>query len=521
MKHFWRSACILAAFVLVACQGPQNGSPPVVDDPDSMQPAGVIEGKLLGRSGEPLAGAQVTLRGGVTSLSASSVELAAVGLATTNAAGEFAFDVENEGEYNLTALLGNEGAFAWVSVSRGPDGKLSSTPVSLQAAELGGVTGKVARGGPGAWVFLLGTSFLASTDATGSFVISGVPAGTYDLAAGVLGAVGSPVKVTVAAGSVTAVATQLALGPTISGTQPSGITYFDYLYMREPAELRIFGSGFGSVMGTSVVRYAGTDVTDFVSSWGDDEIVMHLDLISYPVMQGWATLPAADFVMEVATQAGVARSAPMGHYRAEILPSALAYCELFGSIAGDDIGYVRPYLANAPGPLGATFALTVTNATLFDPVTRQPTNSAVVESSGCAPFGITRRSPTSPPAYVTATISGHEFVAPHLVEGLFWAPGVEFDGWNYAVGPNTVTGTFRDLESGLAIEGDAHFSARASATCDWNDQSAPSVPLAMAVNQDGAFSFELDIASEPGCAKVTFYYRAVEVDSHLLVGMTD
>lgn len=475
MKHFSRSVAVLLAFVLVACQGPGTEAPPVDDDPLPLQ--GVITGKLQSRSGEPSVGAQVTLRGSITPMSVSSVELAAVGLVTTNAAGEFAFNVEEEGEYTLTALLGNEGAFSRVTVSRGPDGTLSSTPVSLQSAELGGVSGKVARAGPGAWAFLLGTSFLASTDATGSFVISGVPAGTYDLAAGVLGAVGAPARVTVEAGLVTTVSPALEFGPTITGTQPDGFTYFDHLNTHEEAEFRVHGSGFGSAMGTSVVRYAGTDVTDSITSWHDDEIIIRLNLSGHIILPDEHLRSVTDFVLEVATVAGTSTSAPMGHYRGFISPSSQNYCEHLGSLGGDDIGHVSTYLVGSSGPLGATFTLSATNASLADPVTREPTSTATMDVSGCAPFVITRASPTSPPAYVTATIVTPEVVTPHLLKTLFWAPDVEFDSWDVQVGSNTLSGAFLDRDSNEPKEGDEHYSVRVAETCDWNDHDAAFHPL--------------------------------------------
>src|SRR5690554_4791269 len=105
MNYLFRSLLVVVALVLVACQGPGVDGPRV-EDPQA--PEGVIVGTLTGLTGEPLVGAQVTLGGG--NIGPAGLTIAAVDLVFTNARGEFAFDVSEEGEYSLTSLLDDQGA---------------------------------------------------------------------------------------------------------------------------------------------------------------------------------------------------------------------------------------------------------------------------------------------------------------------------------------------------------------------------------------------------------------------------
>src|SRR5690554_4552502 len=182
----------LLTFILVACQGAGSDG---LGRKDPQPPEGVITGTLTNSDGSPAAGAQITLGSGGISL--ASQEATTATLAFANEAGEFAFDVDEAGEYTLTTLTDTEGAFARVTVTRTAEGELASTPVAMQAAELGGVQGRIDTNGSSAWAYLLGTSFLANSDDNGAFAISRVPAGHYLLAPGLLGVTGTSVPVTV------------------------------------------------------------------------------------------------------------------------------------------------------------------------------------------------------------------------------------------------------------------------------------------------------------------------------------
>lgn len=279
MKPLLRLFLLLLVVALAACQGPgakgpdQNG--PGDEDPQPL--AGVITGALTDSTGAVVAGAQVTL--GSTAITVAALEPATAQLVVTNEYGQFAFDVDSEGEYTLTTMLDNEGAFTRVTVERDADGNLTSNPITMQSAEFGAVAGTVVGNNDGAWAFLLGTSFLAAAHDDGEFIISRVPAGTYQLAPGLLGVRGKAVTVLVESGKVTTIDTPLAFGPIITGVEPGEFMAEADAWGdgdEEAIQIVLRGSGFGKSRGVAQLWYAGVPVNEHITSWSDEEIVLRM-----------------------------------------------------------------------------------------------------------------------------------------------------------------------------------------------------------------------------------------------------
>lgn len=163
---------LLCALVLAGCST-SGGS----GDPD---PSGAdLQGLVTGAGGAPVAGASVALF--------PAGEAAAPGTqrTTTDTRGAYAFDTVAAGTYNLVVTTSDGlGAFrANVTVA-------GSTPATqnVQVAPLGAIRGvAILEGRPsdsgGIEVSIPGTDFSAETDDDGAFLMSGVPAGTYELRA--------------------------------------------------------------------------------------------------------------------------------------------------------------------------------------------------------------------------------------------------------------------------------------------------------------------------------------------------
>lgn len=283
MKPFLRLLLPVLVLVLAACQGPGAKGPDIDDngpDDDPQPLAGVITGTLTDSSGAPLADAEVTL--GYAGITVAALEPAAAQWYATNELGQFAFDVGEEGDYTLTWMEGNEGALRRVTVNRDAEGNLTSRPITMQAAELGRVAGRVVTRGAEPWAFLLGTSFHAPADANGDFLIRGVPAGNYELAPGLVGVRGKAVAVTVEAGALTTVDEPLEFGPIITSVSPVGFMFEDAAQADYPEQMHISikGSGFGTSMGVSQLRYGTVPVNGHVISWSDEEIVLRMSWVS-------------------------------------------------------------------------------------------------------------------------------------------------------------------------------------------------------------------------------------------------
>lgn len=308
---------LLAVFIigvaLVSCGGPAAPD----DGGGGSGPDGVIVGTLADAGGAPLVGAQVslTLAAPVSAarVGEAGVTVSGAAVTTTNARGEFAFDVDLEGTYVLTNLGDTTGALARVAVTRGIDGRLASEgSVAMTALELGAVTGKVAGMGAGVMAFLSGTSFLALTAADGSFVIGRVPAGSYEAVSAIAGAVGAPVPVTVTAGAAVALSEDLRLGPVVTGVTPEGLEPIEWELpawaLVAPAEFVIRGSGFGERQGLSRLTYLGFEVPVVaIRSWADDEIVVDTVGLGDPFGVAWErAYGVEDLRFTLATVAGEA-----------------------------------------------------------------------------------------------------------------------------------------------------------------------------------------------------------------------
>lgn len=319
------SLLIAAAIVWLSACGATSPSTdqPTNGGPTSFEP-NVIAGVLTDQSGTPLADQQVNVgliptSASVSARAATDAQRASVTL--TDAAGKFRVPVDAEGTYAIGSVSDTTGAFATITVQRGSDGALRQTgAVTLSSAPLGAITGTVDGPGAGVFVFALGTSFSAVTDASGAFAISRVPAGTYQVVAGTAGSVTSPRSVTVNAGEVATLDAPIVFGPRVSGVDPEGFVtpHYDSVTGNwDPSTFTITGAGFGANQGLSVLRYAGTNVDAAITSWSDTSIQVdfrRLDQAYYDA--GLARLgfdTSADaFRFEVVTPTGTSSSAPGG-----------------------------------------------------------------------------------------------------------------------------------------------------------------------------------------------------------------
>lgn len=492
---------LLFALVLTACQN-TGPSGPRDDDPRALE--GVITGALTDSGGAPVAGAQVTLGGGAIAPAALELRPAAADLTVTDADGRFAFDVPEAGEYTLTTLSDTEGAFMRVTVTRGADGKLTSTPISLQSAPLGGVAGRIAGHGAGAWAFLLGTSFLATTDAEGAFVISRVPAGTYQLAPGLLGATGEPVTVTVEAGKVTTVTTPLALGPVITSVEPAGFVPYIYDLDTErpvPDQIRIKGSGFGSSPGISQLRYAGQELSDYVLSWTDDEIVVDL-------RHNWGT--------------GNRRVVTEDELRFSFAnATGEAYSDIGGVVNGyiDSVGWncanehtdgawvtLRNYVLNFP-VRNAEIALSVTNGTAHEAPGQPAVALVTTNAYGCAQTYIEPQAAPLLPTIVGASYQGSAFT-PEVVGNHAL---IELDASELELEPGEITirGQLLHATTEEPMGDDGNYTAAFGYGCAPADEGL--IPLNL--DDQGRFQIAADLLEE-GCYSLNAFYRGHWLTMH-------
>jgi len=493
---------------LAACQGPTTGGP---DDggPDDPQPlTGVITGALTDSAGAPLAGAQVTL--GSAAITAASVDLAAAQLFVTNEHGQFAFDVENEGEYTITSMLDEEGAFARVTVTRDPDGNLASSPVTMQAAEFGGVAGTVQSSSAGAWAFLLGTSFMAAADDDGSFVISRVPAGDYQLAPGLLGVRGAPVPVTVEPGELTEVSEPLLFGPVITSIDPVGFMPQEDAWGPNGEEMLITiqGSGFGSSMGVSQLRYGPSSANPLVVSWTDDEIRLRMS---------WArdsyVITNEDLRFALSGVTGEAFSARLG--------------SISGSVNEGDCSYgwdpeVRRIHAHAysfgSSVRNAPVLFSVENGVLRSAPGAPGGNTFITNDAGCVEVVVEPDSPTTLLVRVGASFEGVELGEVALPTPL--SLQLDEDSFLYNPADDTVelTGHLTYVASGEGVVADANLSA--GVAFNYSGSFLFQAPLTLGANGRFAFSVPVEFLQDEyldlailyqGVALTWQYFRAEPV----------
>src|SRR5690606_13373251 len=90
---------------------------------------------------------------------------------------------------------------------------------------------------------------------------------------------------------LTNISTPLVFGPVITGVEPSGFSNWgtdSETFLSTPGEVVIRGSGFGSEVGLSQIRYAGWELSNAVLSWSDDKIVLD-------TAQAWGSYRTVDF----------------------------------------------------------------------------------------------------------------------------------------------------------------------------------------------------------------------------------
>jgi len=361
----WLSAC--------GATPPAGGQPSDGDGQSTSEP-NVITGVLTDQSGRPLANQQVSVVLMPSSLSVSILKAAGepaverANVALTDGAGRFSAPVTLEGTYGVGSVSDTTGAFTTVTVQRGADGALRQTgPVTMSAAPLGAIVGSVDGPGAGVLVFALGTSFSAITDASGNFSISRVPAGDYQVVAGVPGSISSAETVTVTAGEITTITNAIVFGPRVTGVDPQGFVTPEFDYdlggvLITPRTITISGSGFGATQGLSILRYAGMNVDAAIDSWTDASIEVNVERLEYTFYEASLTRVGAGatadvFRFEVITSAGTSTSDPVGVF-ATTFELDIELDELDPSTTRVGVGAVTFWGTQI---VGLTYSIEVTN----------------------------------------------------------------------------------------------------------------------------------------------------------------
>ena len=517
---------LLAAFMigvgLVSCGGPAAPG----DGAGGSGPEGVIVGTLADAGGAPLVGAQVSLALAVPVSAArvgeAGVTASGAAVTMTNSRGEFAFDVAQEGMYVLTNLGDTTGALARVVVTRGADGRLSTEgSVAMTALELGAVTGKVADKGAGVMVFLSGTSFLALTAADGSFVIGRVPAGSYEAVAGIAGAVGAAVPVTVTAGAAVALSEDLRLGPVVTGVTPEGLEPIEWELpawaLVSPSEFVIHGSGFGERQGLSRLTYLGFEVPVVaIRSWADDEIVVDTYGLGDPFEVSYKrAYEVEDLRFTLATIAGEA-----------VTPVSAAYgigADVHGSGVPVPVSFsfgVWPDLLVQ----GVQVAVAVQNGVAQDseggPIAQVASGDArywewdappafYVEPVGLLPT-IVNLDPTLDPA-----VARGEPYRLMVRRGMF-----DMDDDTFVVGPNELSGRLLASDGDTPMPDDGRFSLRVHLNTGWGCHYTADllVELPLTVEADGTWGATVTVPEgySGGVLCVGAFYDGVMFDAREL-----
>jgi len=139
-----------------------------------------ISGTVLTSAGTPVSGATVTANGGSAGARTSRIGATAVGLATTDAAGNFALTV-GAGTYTLTIAKASFATTTTGAITVGPGSIFTTGTITVDP--LGTITGTVLSQASGAAVSnatisIIGSVTTTATDAAGHFTVS-VPAGSY------------------------------------------------------------------------------------------------------------------------------------------------------------------------------------------------------------------------------------------------------------------------------------------------------------------------------------------------------
>lgn len=482
MKPFLRLFLPVLVVALAACQGPSVNGPDIDDngpDDDPQPLTGAITGTLTDSSGAPLAYAEVEL--GYAGITVAALEPASAQVYATDAHGQFAFDVNEAGDYTLTWMHPTkpEGALRRVTVNRDADGNLSSSPITMQAAELGRVAGRVVTRGAEPWAFLLGTSFLAPADPNGDFLISRVPAGNYLLAPGLLGVRGKAVEVTVEPGAITTVSELLEFGPVIDSVNPGGFQAADDYVNPGDTIFSIRGSGFGNSMGVSQLRYGSLPVNGYVTSWSDEEIVVRMFATALH-----ASAMHEDLRFTLSAISGEARSERVG----------VVYGSVYSGTCNDDWDPENTWIRAGAFSFGLPVGGAPVEFAIENGVARSTPGAPagtifLADTDGCVNVVVEPEPASTPVMVVTASYEGvelHGTVAIATVELQLDSPVYYHE---YADDNVTVTGQLINSRNGAAITGTGFV---AGVDMDYSDFTyGYETPLTL--DADGRFSISVPI----------------------------
>ena len=462
---------VMLMLTLAAC----GGSATAPDDAIGLVP-NVITGVLSDASGAPLAGRQVSVS--AMTVAASAVQSVATGralnngaarssVASTDARGVFSVPVSHAGTYGLASVSDSDGAYVSVAVHVDTDGVLMQAgEVRMASTPLGAISGQVDGPGAGVFVFALGTSFSAVTDASGAFAMTRVPAGSYQVVAGFPGSITAPVEVTVVSGATTALSSTIEFGPRVDGVDPSGFVPWvmdESGWPVSPPSFTISGSGFGSSQALSDLRYAGTNVDTAIRSWTDTEIVVDVERIDHSLAAGSRLAyetPAEAFVFEVVTATGSAFTAPVGVIT-EIISSGWDSTP-DGAPASDTLFRVQAYAFWVHQLPDVTYDLDVENGQALDADDLSPINSFMTAPEGPRwgnNMHLFIRQTSGLPAIITFDPRGTPHFGAVEPTSLVVARDIEFglDNVSYAAGSIDLSGTVLSWD-GLPMPDDGNFS---------------------------------------------------------------
>lgn len=197
-----------------------------------------VVGSLVDGSGKPVAGARVVLDTAIVRDSTSNADTAAIhrDTAMSDASGNFRIPLNDHGNgiYTINCSANNGALVAFKSkvlVNR-PSNYKGIYPVPVDTLIMlppGKISGNVVINSTlmtGVICYIPGTSFLAISDSTGGFTISGVPPGTYNFYYYITGyETGKALSVTVISNQVTVLPVMvLSLDPTGAPAPPTGLS---------------------------------------------------------------------------------------------------------------------------------------------------------------------------------------------------------------------------------------------------------------------------------------------------------
>ena len=167
---------VLLAIVLVACSS----------EPSSNEPAktGSIRGRALYSNGTDHSGIVLTLdkTDGLRAISMEDGSRSVVAMCVSKTDGSYAFNNLEDGTYTVYASS-NDSLEKAVTANVVISGSRAVTLEDLLLTATGSISGRItidgsASGNSGIFVYIAGTSYMAATDDSGQYCISGIPAGT-------------------------------------------------------------------------------------------------------------------------------------------------------------------------------------------------------------------------------------------------------------------------------------------------------------------------------------------------------